>query len=601
MTQQTTSQTPVSARYESHWIILRLLLVIADMLVVLLSLSTAYNLRIASGWLTYNAPYSPDVYQALTVISLPIWIGLFALVGLYRKDTLLGGVIEYQKVVKACTAGVMSLVLLSVLWRDMFIVSRGWLILVWGVSNSFVLFERFAIRRIAYEVRKRGYLTARVLIVGANDQGIAIARQWSQAPTSGMQVVGFVDDFKPLGTSVVHGLKVIGRPTSLQKIARETGANEVVVVPNAVAWETFEEIIANASNPNSYTLRLSPGFYELLTTGVDVTDKGFVPLLSINEARIVGTDAVLKTVLDYGAVVPLLTLATPLMGLIALVLKLARPDQPVFARYRTIGQAGAAFVMLKFNTRIEAIVRAGGQGRTAAAKLLAITWIERLLYRTGMDKLPQLLNVLAGHLSLVGPRPHVVNESSNTNAARNLLTVKPGFIGPWTSTGPCAAADETQDELYYVRNWTIWMDLQMIFQTLTYGLVACWRARCSVLRQGTSGSAAKTGTAESGAMPCNPHTQSVDIGRGRRHALASTYAGPAQAHVAHQWKTSVGAYRCPAAPAWNSRHCHQPSLLSRSHREALGRWVGAGRAHRLFARRQDIGDGRRGPQVERVC
>lgn len=498
--QQTLSQTPASSHYEFHWINLQLFLVIADMLVVLASLSAAYNLRIASGWLTYNAPYSPDVYQVLEVISLPIWLGLFAVVGLYRKDTLLGGVIEYQKVVKACTAGVMSLVLLSVLWREMFIVSRGWLILVWGLSNSLVLFERFAVRRMAYEVRKRGYLTARVLIVGANDQGIAIARQWSQTPTSGMQVVGFVDDFKPLGTSVVNGLKVIGRPTSLQKIAREMGANEVVVVPNAVAWETFEEIIAHASDSNGYTLRLSPGFYELLTTGVDVTNKGFVPLLSINDARIVGTDAVLKTVLDYGAVAPLLILATPIMGLIALALKLARPGQPVFARYQTVGQAGAIFVMRKFNTRIEAIVRAVGQGRATAAKWLTISWIERLLYRTGMDKLPQLLNVLAGQMSLVGPRPRVVDESSNTSTARNLLTVKPGFIGPWTSNGPCASSDETQDELYYVRNWTIWMDLQVIFQTLTYGIMACWLARRRALIQGTDSAAAKIIPAEQRAI-----------------------------------------------------------------------------------------------------
>jgi FlaA1/EpsC-like NDP-sugar epimerase len=103
-----------------------------------------------------------------------------------------------------------------------------------------------------------------------------------------MQVVGFVDDFKPMGTPVVNNLKVIGRPTSLYELVRQTGANEVVVVPNAVAWETFEEIIARANVQDGYTLRLSPGFYEMLTTSVTVTNKTFVPLLKINETRLVG-------------------------------------------------------------------------------------------------------------------------------------------------------------------------------------------------------------------------------------------------------------------------------------------------------------------------
>lgn len=487
-----------SPYYDLHRIILQASLVIADSLAVLGSLALAYDIRIASGWLSYSGPYSDKaVYLALAVTSLPIWLILFAIVGAYHPDTLLGGVTEYQKVVKASTAGIMSLVVLSILWRDIVDVSRGWLILAWLLSSGLVFLERFAVRRIAYELRKHGYLTARVLIVGANDQGIAIARQWSNSPTSGMRVVGFVDDFKPLGTSVVNGLKVIGRPTSLHRVARQTGANEVIVVPNAVAWETFEEIIADASKPNGYSLRLSPGFYELLTTGVDVTSKGFVPLLNINEARIVGVDATLKTALDYGVGLPLCVLAAPVMGLIALALKLTRPSQPILARHQTVGQAGAVFTMLKFNTRIESIVRAAGQNRTAGAKWLGIAWIERALYRTGLDKLPQLLNVVAGHMSLVGPRPRVVDASSDIRAIRNLQTVKPGFLGPWTANGPCTPTDETQDELYYVRNWTIWLDVQVVFQTLTHGFWACWLARRSALAQRTERSLSVPGTQNS--------------------------------------------------------------------------------------------------------
>jgi len=427
--------------------------------------------------LTYGGDPKEILYQALMLISVPIWITLFALTGLYRRDALLSGVTEYQRAFRACTTGVMVLIVLSLVSRELLTISRLWLALSWGLSSILVVLERFLVRRVAYALRRRGYLTARVLIVGCNEQGIAIARQWSESPTSGMQIVGFVDDFKPIGTPVVNGLKVIGRPTALGDLARKTGANEVVVVPNAVAWETFEEMISRSGTQNDYALRLSPGFYELLTTGVAVTNKAFVPLLTINEARIVGLDAVLKTLLDYGLGVPLFILAAPIMMLFALGLKIVRPGKPALVRFQTIGQRGATFDMRKFATHMESLIKTSGQKGLPATTCVGVSWIERTLYSSGLDKLPQLFNVLAGQMSLVGPRPRVVDEKAISSAGRNLQTVKPGFIGPWTTSGACDPKDETQDELYYVRNWTIWMDLQILVQTILYVFSSYWHAR----------------------------------------------------------------------------------------------------------------------------
>lgn len=459
-----------TTQYDLQWTTLIIILLCLDAVVVWGSLTLAYTIRITSGWLTYAGEYNEVTYQAIALIGVPVWLALFALIGLYRRDALLGGFAEYQRALRACATGVVIILVLSFMSRDLVMVSRGWLILSWGLSSALLVLERFIVRRVAYVLRRRGQLTARVLIVGVSEQGIAMARQWTLSPTSGMQVVGFVDDFKPVGTPVVNGLKVIGRPTALPELVRKTGAHEVVVVPNAIAWETFEEMIAHASTPNGYTLRLSPGFYEMLTTGVAVTNKAFVPLLTINEARIVGPDAVLKMLLDYGLGVPLLFLATPLMGLIALALKLTRPDKPVLARYPTIGQFGAVFEMLKFHTQTGAI-------STRPAMRSGASWLERVLYRSSLDKLPQLFNVLAGQMSLVGPRPRIVEEKTDSYDARNLQTVKPGLVGPWTTSGACEPKDETQAELYYIRNWTIWMDLHILAQTLLYLLSSGGLAR----------------------------------------------------------------------------------------------------------------------------
>jgi lipopolysaccharide/colanic/teichoic acid biosynthesis glycosyltransferase len=476
---------PVAGKQEFHlvheapahrrqWAFLMVLLVTADALVVYTSLSLAFFVRIGSGLLAYTARYDPATYREFAIINVAVWLALFYGMGLYRRDALFGGVGEYQQVIRACTVGVLFIITLSFFWRGALEVSRGWLLLSWGFSCTLVCAERCLVRRLGYALRRRGWLTSRVLIVGANSQGAAIAEQWRRSRSSGMAVTGFVDDFKPVGSPVVGGLKVLGRASALEALAHELRVQEIVVVSGAIAWETFEEVIERASRPNGCTVRLSPGFYEMLATGVSVTNKTFVPLLTINERRLVGTDAVLKWVLDHGLGALLCLPALPIMGILALGLKLSRSGRPVLDHHRVAGIGGSTFGMLKFHTgTLRPALRtlrskAPGERQPARESDPARppTWLERKLLSSGLDKLPQLFNVLAGQMSLVGPRPRVVGaDDDDVRTAWNLQVVNPGMIGPWTASGAWVAGGEGQSELYYVRNWTIWLDLQILLQT----------------------------------------------------------------------------------------------------------------------------------------
>ncbi len=454
--------------YERQWRSFTAALVICDAIIVAISLSLAFVLRIKSGIIVYTAPYYTSVYIVLTLVSVVLWLGLFAFHGLYKRDNLLGGTMEYQQVIKACTTGVVVLIVLSFLSHDLvdMVVSRTWLFLSWALTTLLVVGERFVARRIAYILRRQGWFTARVLIVGANDQGVAMAQQWLNSHTSGMQVIGFVDDFKPVGTMVLDGIKVIGRPTALTELVHKYKANEVVIVPTAVAWETFEEIIEQNTKPKDYYLRLSTGFYGLLSTSVAVTNKTFVPLFTINEARIVGLDAHLKSILDYSVSAFMLFFTLPVTLIIAAMLKLGRWREPILARYHTIGQSGVMFDMLKFNIPIH---------ENEECEPGKVCWYDRIIYAKGLDKLPQLLNVLAGHMSLVGPRPSVINDDVDQRTACLLRAVKPGVLGPWLVREFWTSGEEIQDELYYVRNWTIWMDVQILIQAaLTW--IRSWRS-----------------------------------------------------------------------------------------------------------------------------
>jgi putative colanic acid biosysnthesis UDP-glucose lipid carrier transferase len=441
--------------YDQQWLVFTMLLLALDLVAVWAGLTAAYVVRISSGLLQYSADPNEDLYHMVVLLSIPVWLGLLGLHGLYRRDNLLGGNLEYQQVLRACTSGIIGLIVVSLLWRDLFMVSRGWLILSWIFTTGLLGLGRLFMRRIGYAMRRHDWLTARVLIVGANDQGVAMARQWSQSPSSGMRVIGFVDDFKPAGTPVVDNLRVIGRPTSLGTLVEQTGAQEVVVVPNSVAWETFEELVTQANRASGYTVRLSPGFYEILTTGVAVTNKTFVPLFTINESRIVGSDAILKVVLDYGISAALALLSAPFVLLVSAIKWIKH--SPILVTYHAIGQGGTPFHMYKFATGL------GHDGTPDGSR--QVTRFGRLLYRTGLDKVPQFFNVLAGKMSIVGPRPRVIGDHQCApHELVNLNAVKPGVIGPWAVAEFWSSADETRDELYYVRNWTIWLDLQIVFQ-----------------------------------------------------------------------------------------------------------------------------------------
>lgn len=434
--------------YARQWTWLIAGLLSMDALAVWASLWLAYELRLASGLLTYYAEFNPNTYRLMVLFSAPCLIVLLAAAGLYKRANLLGGTIEYKQVIKAAGAGVLLFVVGSFVWREDVLLSRGWVVFSLIFLCVFLSLERLTMRRLAYALRRRGWLTARTLVVGANDQGIAIARQWHLSPTSGECVIGFVDDFKPIGTTVFEDLKVIGPATLLDQLIDRLEVDEVVVVPNAVAWETFEEIIAQSSAAKDYDLLLSPGFYELLTNGVAVTNKAYVPLFTINEARLVGPDAFLKACLDYGLGLILFSVALPLLSFIAIGLKLTR--RAVFSPHSTVGQGGKIFSMLKFNTADQLPV-----------------WLRYLLQQRALDKLPQLVNVIRGQMSLVGPRPRVLDDTTvDPRQMHNLQSMKPGLTGPWLVQEFWSSADEMQDDLYYIRNWTIWLDLQIIFQSM---------------------------------------------------------------------------------------------------------------------------------------
>jgi lipopolysaccharide/colanic/teichoic acid biosynthesis glycosyltransferase len=429
----------------AQWRLYRASLMLLDAVIVAAASGAAYGIRM-NGWLfgwTYDNPIDVFGYMLLVVCSVPIWWMWSALFGLYTPDQLLGGMAEYQNVIKSSSASVLTIIFTTFLLRESVVdLSRWWLALAWSLSIVGLTAARFAARRVVYRLWAAGVLVSRVLIVGANDQGVAIARQWRGSPRAGMHVIGFIDDFKAPGTVVCDDLSVVGRPSALATLVHEYGADEVVVVSSAVAWETFGELVTAHHAERGYVMRLAPGLYDLLTSGMAVTNKTFVPLLTLQETRVVGLEAAAKTIFDMTATAAAAALTAPLALLVVFVLRRRDPHAPLFVRTPVLGMRGRVFDQWWF--------REGPD------------WMRR----SGLDRWPQLWNVLRREMSIVGPRARAQDQRQDASLITQLTAVRPGIVGPWVLQDATTSSDARRDEVTYVRNWEIWRDVPIVLHAV---------------------------------------------------------------------------------------------------------------------------------------
>ena len=412
----------------------------------------------------------------LTFVLIPVWLAIFAVFRLYDFEFLGGGLDEYARAFNACTTAIMVVIFASFLVPE-FRIARGWLLLSWLTITALVILGRFCARRVVYRFRNRGHFMTRMLIVGADDEGRAIAEQFASNRSAGIQLVGFVDDHAVRGSEALPDLPVLGSTGSLRGLVHQYDVEEVVVSAGALDRGRLLEIFRAFANTDAVNVRLSSGLFEILTTGVRVKDIGHVPLLSVNKVRLTGVDVLMKKTLDYiGAVLGLLILS-PIFLIIAVAIKRTSPG-PVFHRRRVVGVGGTEFDAFKFRTMVadaDDVLARQPELMVEYEKNFKlkddprVTRLGAFLRKTSVDELPQLWNVLRGEMSLVGPRMIVKDEVTKYGKwGMNLCTVKPGITGLWQISG---RSDVDYDgrvrlDMHYIRNYTVWLDLQILVQTV---------------------------------------------------------------------------------------------------------------------------------------
>ena len=366
----------------------------------------------------------------LVALTLPMLAALFLAQGLYDPSNLMVGAREFGAVVRASAYGLVAVTVVTFILR--WPLSRSWTVISWTLLTLFAIAGRFVIRRVATAVRRHGGLTDRALVIGVDEESLALAEQVNQ-PGSGMRIVGVLDDYVSAGSELPYGLRVVGPSSSLHEAAARFAARDAIVSPRALPWETLRELVmSSTTNPNGLRLHLSAGLYDLLTAGVRFSERNHVPLLTLRKARLSLTERTVKAALDYVLAALLVVLLAPVVGIMA-AWQWRHGSPLTIDREPVVGRNGRTFALRAFHSTAP-----------FSSSLIA--------------KFPGLLNVLAGDLSLVGPQPVRLSEHSPLP----LLTIQPGLTGPWRQA--IDPAEQATQDLYYVRSYSVWLDIAVLYE-----------------------------------------------------------------------------------------------------------------------------------------
>ena len=462
-----------------QWVLFIAALIFSDAVMTFVAFWLAYSFRfeLFVQYFDQNAAISFETYSFL-LYSMPfLWLVIFSLNGLYAKDNLLGGTQEYSRVFRSASEGFLLIVIAGFLGPNL-IIARGWLLMTWLFTFVFVAGARFVLRRVVYALRKQGFFLTPAVIVGANQEGRWLAEQLLKWETSGLHLVGFVDKKTPATFPLFHDLVSLGTVEQLGEIIERYNIGEVILASSAISTRDYLlEIFRKYGVSDHVNIRMSSGLYEILTTGLTVSELAYVPLVYVNKVRLTGSDTIMKFILDYLLTFGSLLILSPFLLVFAAFVKISSPG-PIIHKRLVMGLNGKQFHAYKFRTMVlngNEVLEQYPELKEELARNHKlkndprVTRIGTFLRKFSLDELPQLFNVIKREMSLVGPRMISPEEvAMYKQFDMNLLTVLPGLTGVWQVSGrsDISYEERVRLDMYYIRNWSIWLDLQILFQTI---------------------------------------------------------------------------------------------------------------------------------------
>jgi Undecaprenyl-phosphate glucose phosphotransferase len=445
---------------------------LSDLLLTTAAWFLAYYLRFESGWL-HVEKVTPEFYLCLRRVPL-LWV-LCAVAYRVAGQYNVGRLRRFREEMVAVFKG--SLLLSLLVMATIFFLhdpyeSRATILIFWILSGMLVLVGRRAAWTIIRTLRSRGYNQTYSIIVGAGRAARKMARVLQRINWLGIKNIGFVDEKT---NRMSDDLDVLGSFADLPELIQKYGVRHVFVALPLDRTDDARRVFAILSR-SMVEVRMVCDVPNLAGLSLTTTNLDGLPLIGLRESPHFGLNIVVKRVMDVVLSAIGLIALSPLLALIALLVKRTSPG-PIFYRQERCGLNGRTFHMLKFRSlRVDAEQQTGAVW--AVKNDPRRTRLGAFLRKTSLDELPQLWNVLMGDMSLVGPRPErpvFIQQFSQTipnYMARHC--VKAGITG-WAQVhgwrGNTSLRKRLQYDLYYITHWTPWLDLRILWMTIFHGII----------------------------------------------------------------------------------------------------------------------------------
>ncbi len=459
-----------------------LLLILIDVIVLFTAFIGAYVLRVHLD----QRPLLNEVvavdYFASALFIVPIWVVIFAVLGLYRAETYNRRLIEWAKIGVGAFIGILLVIGWEYVTRASIFPAR--LVTVYALVGSFtmLIIGREILRAIRSLMFRYGKGIKRVLLIGTDDTAIDIARSIADTKRSGYKIVAIAGPKKliPDGMNVIHYSRV-------EHALKNIPADNITAIVQTKLYESVErnQRILGASQSHHISYSFIPGETEFYS-GKNTVDVflGY-PMISVYQTPLVGWGAIVKRVFDQITSSILILVLLPVFILLMILQKIFNPG-PLFYLSKRLSRFSEPIQLIKFRSmrdRPTAHLDAAEEFRMMGRMDLVeeyeknrkvendprISKFGSFLRKTSLDELPQLFNVWKGDLSLVGPRPILPQEMKLAKNRTALLhSVKSGVTGLWQVSGRSNLSfdDRIELELYYAQNWSFWLDIKILFKTI---------------------------------------------------------------------------------------------------------------------------------------
>ncbi|MDY0044507.1 MAG: sugar transferase [Syntrophales bacterium] len=452
------------------------ILFLFDILILMASFYLVYFVNYYADY--FNPFYLPFNFMFLFFGNFILWVYLSRYFKIYDSKRLTPYSKEFRDVTVASTLGI-GISSLPIIISAESLATIQFPFHLWFVQTGLLILFRVILRESLKYIRKRGYNYRQVLIAGKNTRSLKLEQMINESPGYGLRVLGYIDDPNDSPSAVTDfSYPLLGSLENLSSIMREKVVDEIfITLPIKSFYSQIQDIIRTAQKVG-VEVKIPVDLFDTGFAQSTISHLGDVPFFEMYTSPKLNFQLFFKRMVDIVVSLLLLVILSPLFALISILIKVTSPDGSIFFTQNRVGYNGRLFKFLKFRTMIpnaesmkkDLIEKNEMDGPVFKIKDdPRVTGLGRFLRKTSLDELPQLINVLAGEMSLVGPRPPLPTEVNEYDLQyRRRLSMKPGITCLWQVNGRNNIPFEKWMELdmQYIDEWSLWLDFKIMMKTI---------------------------------------------------------------------------------------------------------------------------------------